>query len=75
MQLLRFKSELSPPAVPSTELAQLIKISLHHPETYTHRFAHDRWDTLLHGGDTDLHSGDGGENAPPGWGHTLHRQS
>lgn len=54
MQLLKFKSELSPPAVPSTELAQLIKTSLHYPESYTHRFAQDRWDTLLPGGDTPL---------------------
>uniref|UniRef100_A0A674MUT9 Trafficking protein particle complex subunit 8 n=1 Tax=Takifugu rubripes TaxID=31033 RepID=A0A674MUT9_TAKRU len=38
MQLLKFKSELSPPVVPSTELSQLVKISLHHPETYTHHF-------------------------------------
>lgn len=42
MQLLKFKSELSPPAVPSTELAQLIKVSLHHPESYTHTFTQDR---------------------------------
>lgn len=54
MQLLKFKSELSPPAVPSTELAQLIKVSLHHPESYTHPFTQDRWDTLLHGGDVDM---------------------
>lgn len=52
MQLLKFKSELSPPAVPSTELAQLVKFSLHHPESYTHRFTQNRWDTPLHGGDT-----------------------
>lgn len=44
MQLLKFKSELSPPVVPSTELSQLIKISLHHPETYTHHFGQNRWD-------------------------------
>uniref|UniRef100_H3CNW1 Trafficking protein particle complex subunit 8 n=1 Tax=Tetraodon nigroviridis TaxID=99883 RepID=H3CNW1_TETNG len=41
MQLLKFKSELSPPAVPSTELAQLITTSLHHPESHTHSFAQD----------------------------------
>lgn len=52
MQLLKFKSELSPPAIPSTELAQLVKFSLHHPESYTHRFTQNRWDTLLHSGDT-----------------------
>lgn len=46
MQLLKFKSELSPPAVPSTELAQLIKTSLLYPESHTHRFAQNRWDTL-----------------------------
>lgn len=50
MQLLKFKSELSPPVVPSTELSQLVKISLHHPETYTHHFVQNRWDTLAHGG-------------------------
>lgn len=44
MQLLKFKSELSPPAVPSTELTQLIKTSLNYPETYTHSFVHNRWD-------------------------------
>ncbi|XP_047443113.1 trafficking protein particle complex subunit 8 [Mugil cephalus] len=39
MVLLKFKSELPPPvALPSAELSQLIKTSLHYPETYTHPF-------------------------------------
>lgn len=55
MQLLKFKSELSPPAVHATELAQLVKISLQHPESYTHRFTQNRWDTLP-GGRTEVMS-------------------
>uniref|UniRef100_A0A8D0A1H9 Trafficking protein particle complex subunit 8 n=1 Tax=Sander lucioperca TaxID=283035 RepID=A0A8D0A1H9_SANLU len=42
MVLLKFKSELPPPAVPpSAELSQLIKTNLHYPETYTHPFVQD----------------------------------
>ncbi|KAM3619618.1 uncharacterized protein V6R79_010941 [Siganus canaliculatus] len=37
--LLKFKSELPPPAVvPSAELSQLVKTNLLYPETYTHPF-------------------------------------
>lgn len=50
MQLLKFRSERSPPAVASTELTQLIRTSLHHPESYTHRFAQNRWAGLPQGG-------------------------
>lgn len=49
MVLLKFKSELPPPVVlPSAELSQLIKTNLHYPETYTHPFVQDRWDTHTH---------------------------
>ncbi|XP_028442917.1 trafficking protein particle complex subunit 8 isoform X2 [Perca flavescens] len=42
MVLLKFKSELPPPAVPqSAELSQLIKTNLHYPEIYTHPFVQD----------------------------------
>ena len=43
MVLLKFKSELPPPAaLPSAELSQLIKTNLHYPETYTHPFVQNR---------------------------------
>uniref|UniRef100_A0A671Y476 Trafficking protein particle complex subunit 8 n=1 Tax=Sparus aurata TaxID=8175 RepID=A0A671Y476_SPAAU len=42
MVLLKFKSQLPPPVIlPSAELSQLVKTSLHYPETYTHPFVQD----------------------------------
>lgn len=42
MVLLKFKSELPPPVIlPSAELSQLIKTSLHYPETCTHPFVQE----------------------------------
>ncbi|KAF7203778.1 trafficking protein particle complex subunit 8 [Nothobranchius furzeri] len=42
MVLLKFKSELPPPVVlPFPEVSQLIKTSLHYPETFTHHFVQD----------------------------------
>lgn len=49
MMLLKFKSELPPPAVASLpELSQLIKTNMHYPETFSHRFIQDRSDHTRH---------------------------
>uniref|UniRef100_A0A7N8WN28 Trafficking protein particle complex 8 n=1 Tax=Mastacembelus armatus TaxID=205130 RepID=A0A7N8WN28_9TELE len=42
MVLLKFKSELPPPAIlPTVELSQLIKTNLQYPETYSHPFVQE----------------------------------
>ncbi|XP_061894359.1 trafficking protein particle complex subunit 8 isoform X2 [Entelurus aequoreus] len=42
MVLLKFKSDLPPPAVlPSAELYRLVKTNMHYPETCTHAFKHN----------------------------------
>lgn len=43
MLLLKFKAELpSPAAPPSSALSQLVKTTLHYPETHVHSFIQNR---------------------------------